>query len=259
MSQPSLTSTFIDHIPALYAEPAARRAGVQLVLWLPAMGKTKEDVGSSLQKLADAGFVAVSFDAWQHGERGTETGDDLVKRVFTNFRYHAWPILGHTVQDTLRVIDWAVRTFAVDPRLYMGGFSMGGDVSVAVAGIDHRVERVASVVGTPDWLRPDMHDVEDQSKKVPPGTPDAYAQYFYDQLNPLTHLQRYAHHPRLLFECGGEDRHIPASDAQRFEAALRSFNPAAADQVQINIEPGLKHLDFNAEVFWERSLAWFTA
>jgi hypothetical protein len=33
---------------------------------------------------------------------------------------------------------------------------MGGDVSIALAGIDERVSRVAAMIATPDWTRPRM-------------------------------------------------------------------------------------------------------
>lgn len=207
--------------------------------------------------------MAVSFDAWGHGARGTEAEQMLVDRVFSNFRYHAWPILGHSVQDVLRVITWATQTFDLAPRVYAGGFSMGGDITVAAAGIDTRIERVASIVGTPDWLRPDMHDVHAPSRKVAPGSPDAYARYFYDTLNPLTHLSNYARTqparaPHMLLACGGDDHHIPASDALRFQEALRGTDPAAADRVHVHIEPGLVHLEMRNDRFWQRALAWFT-
>jgi len=48
--------------------------------------------------------VALSFDPWQHGERGRETRDELAGRVFGAFRRHMWPILGHTTLDALRVL-----------------------------------------------------------------------------------------------------------------------------------------------------------
>ena len=48
--------------------------------------------------------MALSFDPWQHGERGRETRDELAGRVFGAFRRHMWPILGHTTLDALRVL-----------------------------------------------------------------------------------------------------------------------------------------------------------
>ncbi len=74
---------------------------------------------------------------------------------------------------------------------------MGGDIAVAAAGLDHRVERVAAIIATPDWLRPGMQDLFNPGTVLPPGEPDAYAQYFYDHLNPLTHLAAFVHGPAI--------------------------------------------------------------
>ena len=52
---------------------------------------------------------------------------------------------------------------------------MGGDISVALAGIDHRIIRVAAIVATPDWTRPGMRDVRGSGEILPQGEPDAYA------------------------------------------------------------------------------------
>ncbi len=81
--------------------------------------------------------------------------------------------------------------------LSVGGLSMGGDIAVAAAGLDHRVERVAAIIATPDWLRPGMQDLFNPGTVLPPGEPDAYAQYFYDHLNPLTHLAAFVHGPAI--------------------------------------------------------------
>jgi uncharacterized protein len=65
-------------------------------LWLHPLSRSKEDSIPFLGELAGAGFVAVGFDAFQHGERATERGERIVERVFSGFRRHMWPILGQT-------------------------------------------------------------------------------------------------------------------------------------------------------------------
>jgi dienelactone hydrolase len=231
----------------------------QLILFLANLSGTKERTIPFLQDLAAAGFVALSFDAWQHGERGAESQQEILSRVFGNFRRHMWPILGQTTLDTLRVIDWAVATLDVQPPVYLGGLSMGGDVAVAAAGIDHRIERVAAVVATPDWLRSGMQDVFNPEIPLPPGEPDAYAQYFYDNLNPLTHMAAYAHGPAINFVCGERDTHVPPSGALRFQAALREAYPSVADHIQVNFIPGMEHLGVrDPKLWWPDCRAWLT-
>ncbi len=254
---PSGSSAWVDHIPVLWFEPSARRPVRRLVLFLPNLSGSKERMTPFLQDIAAAGFVALSLDPWQHGERSTESQAEMLSRIFGNFRRHMWPILGQTTLDTLRVVDWAVATLDVEPHVSVGGLSMGGDIAVAAAGIDHRLRRVAAVVATPDWLRPGMHDVFDPAIPLPPGEPDAYAQYFYDHLNPLTHLAAYARGPAINFICGERDTHVPPDGALRFRAALRDAHPSAADNVQVNLVPGMGHLGVrDTGLWWPACLAW---
>lgn len=255
---PTASTAWVDHIPVIWIEPAVQPATVRLAIWLNGLSGTKEQMLPFLQDLAAAGFVALSFDAWQHGARGTETQEDLAARVFANFRRAMWPILGQTALDMLRVIDWAVKTLQVSPDIYLGGISMGGDIAVAAAGLDHRIRRVAAIVATPDWLRPGMQDLFQPGTLLDPGAPDAYARYFYEQFNPLTHLSAYAHAPAITFECAADDVHVPPDGALRFQAALRHSLPAAADRVRVNLIPGAGHMDTNRPVFWQNCLNWFS-
>src|SRR5689334_23306534 len=95
-----------------------------------------------LERLAGAGSAAVSIDPWQHGERGTESGEQLAVRAFGGFRRHMWPILGQSTLDCLRVVDWALARLGATAPVVAGGVSMGGDIAVALAGVDERVTRV---------------------------------------------------------------------------------------------------------------------
>ncbi|HZR43869.1 MAG TPA: prolyl oligopeptidase family serine peptidase [Ktedonobacteraceae bacterium] len=257
---PTSSHEWVDHIPVIWLEPQVQRPTRQLVIYVPPFSDTKEFTLPYLQDLAAAGFVALSLDPWQHGERGTESQMEIGSRVFGNFRRYMWPILGQTTLDLLRVIDWAVATLDVEPHIRIGGLSMGGDISVAAAGLDHRIERVAATIATPDWLRPGMQNPFSKPVTLlPPGEPDAYAQYFYDLLNPLTHLTAFAHAPDIYFICGEQDTLVPPDGVLRFQAALRDTYPVAGDHVQVRLIPRLGHMDFdNREPWWSDCLAWLT-
>lgn len=120
---PDTQTARVDHIPVLWVEPPASHAPRRLALFLTGLSGSKEATLPFLHDLAAAGSVALSFDLWQHGERGTESREALVARVFGNFRRHAWPIIGQTALDTLRVIDWAVAALGTEPDVRMGGIS----------------------------------------------------------------------------------------------------------------------------------------
>lgn len=262
MTEPNIdrpyTKAVIDQIPVIWLEPEQRRAGANFVLLINGFTGTKEEMLPRLRDLAARGFVAVAMDAWQHGERGTEERADLWKRVFSNFRRHMWSIIGNTTLDVLRVIDWAITELGVSNEIYMGGLSMGGDIAVAAAGIDKRISRVGAIVATSDWLRLGMREIDHPEVEIPTGTPDAYAQFFYDQLNPQTHLDHYAHAPAILFECAGDDTHVPPDGALRFQAEFRDRFPSKADRIKVNLVPNKGHMDAREPIFWQDCLDWFT-
>jgi dienelactone hydrolase len=249
----------VDHIPVIWFEPQERQAVRRLAMFVPPFSGTKENMAPYLQDLAAAGYIALSLDAWQHGERSTEPTEELQARVFGNFRRYMWPIIGQTTLDVLKIIDWAISSLGVEEHIRLGGLSMGGDISVAAAGLDQRIERVAAVVATPDWQRPGMQDLFKPGTLLPQGEPDAYARYFYDHLNPLTHLAAFAHGPAINFICGAEDTHVPPDGAQRFQAALREISPTAADNIHIQLLPGMGHMDFvSPQRWWPNCLTWLT-
>lgn len=71
-SASDLHSSNVDGIPVLWSTPESEVAIGRLALWLPFLGGTKETVAPFLRRLSDAGYLAVSLDPWQHGERSTE-------------------------------------------------------------------------------------------------------------------------------------------------------------------------------------------
>ncbi len=247
----------VDSIPVLVAvpEPAADRH--RLAVWLPYFTGTKEAMAPALGRLAHLGFTALSLDPWQHGERGTETGDELSARVFAGFRRGMWPILGQTTLDAIRVIDWALERFDLPGDVAAGGISMGGDISVALAGADHRVGRVAAIVATPDWTRPGMASIDDASAVIDQGEPSGYAAWLHAALDPTANLARFVHGPAILFELGAADTHVPPGSALAFVDALRAGAPDAAARVQVVAHEGMGHLDAaQDEAVLSDAIAW---
>lgn len=233
-------------IPLLWAEPdpgAPRR----LVIWLPGFSGSKDGVQDQLCDLARAGFVGLSFDPWEHGERSVEGVEALRQRVRGNIRRHFWPILARTAEEVPAVVDWAISQLGVEPGVGMGGISMGGDISVAAAGLEPRIGRVAAAIATPDWLRPGSFE--------PPGEADAAARAAYERRNPLTHLEAYRHCPALCFLCGDQDRQVPPDGAERFAAALAPAYAAHPERLEIYRQPGTAH-QFTP-IMWAKALDWF--
>jgi dienelactone hydrolase len=244
----TLRQTVIAGIPICWYEPAASiGARRHLAIWLPGFSGTKESCEPQLQELAQHGFVALSFDPYQHGKRATESCEELVARILGNIRRHFWPILAHTAEDAPKIIDWAAAHLGITGTICTGGISMGGDISLAAAGIDRRIACVAACVATPDWLRPGSHE--------PPGQPDDEAARCYDQYNPLTHLERYRHCPAISFQCGALDTQVPPDGALRFADALAPAYSASPQRLQVRLHEGVGH-SFTGYM-WQNSLNWF--
>lgn len=249
----AVSSSRVDHIPLIWIIPDKQQPTSRLAIWLPSGLGKKEDTLPHLQELAAAGFIAVSFDPLYHGECGTgESAEQMFSRGMENFPYHIWPIIGQSALDTLRVIDWAVSEFGIVPPCYIGGESLGGDIAVAAAGLDARIGCVSAIIATPDWRRPGMRA---RGQLVPSGHADAYAQFFYDHINPLTNLSGYSHCPTVTFECGAEDDHVPPDGALRFQAALQTIYQSQPDRLRVNLHPRIAHQSIPA--MWQNSLEWF--
>ncbi len=234
-------------IPVMVISPKDTK-GRHLVIWLPGFSGSKEGTEGPLRQLAARGFVALSFDPYQHGERAIETRPELSNRVRGNIRRYFWPILAKTAEEVPQVIDWAIKELGVSKEVGMGGTSMGGDISVAAASVDKRLKAISACVATPDWMRPGSFE--------PPGTPDEAAQRDYDRRNPLTHLELYKHRPAIAFQSGADDRQVPPDGGVRFIEALKPmYGKSAEEKLVVNLQPNTPHR-FTPEMM-ANSIAWF--
>lgn len=245
----------VDGIPVRWIAPDAPHG---VALWLTHLGGSTEQTAPMLTRLAERGLLAVSFDPPGHGERSSG-GDPwaLAAEVLEAFRRRMWPLAGRTVLESLRVFDWADEHFGVAGPRVAGGVSMGGDIAVALAGIDSRVERVAVLAATPDWTRPGMQTLGEDAVLLDQGEPDRYAQWFFDALNPIAHLDAYERDVAITFLCGATDLHVPAEAAIRFRDALCDRDPRAADRVRVELYEGLGHLEAASdERLYSAALEW---
>jgi len=232
----------IDDVPVAFCRPNKNVACGSLAVWIPYLGGNKETGIRELQQLAAAGYFALSLDPWQHGDRkGTKT-PSLRTRVFKEFRANMWQILGITTLDTYRVIDWAIETHNLNGNVVAGGVSMGGDIAIALAGIDQRISKVAAIASTPDWTRPGMTDVLDPKKIIEQGNPTPFGEWLYKLLNPMTNRGAYFRAPAMHLELGAIDTHIAPEGALRFKKALNKECPAAAKAITIILNENCNHL-----------------
>lgn len=242
----SLHTADLEDIPLLWAQPAGEGPW-PLVLWLHAFSWSKEDVAPQLIDLALRGFAALSWDLPEHGKRGTETREDLKLRVRADLRRHFWPILARGADETPRIIDWALAHLDIQPRISIGGISMGGDMAAAAAGIDSRIDRVGVALATADWLRPGSDE--------PQGTASEAGWECYRRLDPLSNARRYAHRPAFLFACGADDQQVPPEGADAFVRSLGELYADCPERLAVTREPGTGHR-FTPDM-WSHIQQWF--
>jgi len=246
--------TTVGGVPVVWAEPMQGDER-KLVIWLPGFTDSKDGMQRYLRELAAAGYVAVSFDPLDHGERSRLAEQDVVDPTTGEFvsptsgmQYrHFWSIVAETAEEVPSVIDWAIGELGVAPSVGMGGISMGGNIAVVAAALDRRIGVVAAGIAEADWLR--------AGSTIPLSAPNAYIQSCYDRYNPLTNLAHYQHCPALLFTCGADDTLIPPGGAQRFAQALTPSYAACPERLGLVMEDGVGH-EFT-QTMWLSSLRWF--
>jgi len=238
----SVSKSLTRSVPVAFCQPDADTANGSLAVWLPFLGGNKKTGIRELQQLAAAGYFALSLDPWQHGDRKDTASPNLRTRVIKAFRAHMWPILGITTLDTYRVIDWAIASYNLTGDVVVGGVSMGGDIAIALAGIDRRISKVAAIASTPDWTRPGMTDVLDPKKVIDQGNSTPFGEWLYTLLNPMTNRGAYSRAPGMHLELGAMDTHVPPQGALAFQEALYKECPVAAQAITIILNEGCNHL-----------------
>lgn len=242
-------------IPVHWLEPTIKVAR-KLVIWLHGFTESHADVVQNLRELAEAGYVALTIDPVDHGERSRypheETTIDPAEGSFVaetdgKLYRHFWSIEAETAVAIPPLIDWAIAELGVAPEIGIGGKSMGGDIALVAAGLDERITAVAACIATPDWRKPgSMYELS---------APNATIQAQYARHNPLTNLDRYQHCPALLMQCGAADPMVPATGALRFAQALASTYQSCPQKLQVVVEEGVEHE--MTETMWHKALAWF--
>jgi dienelactone hydrolase len=89
--------------------------------------------------LTQAGYAVLAYDQSGFGSRISEAAG------FYN-KYPQWSQLGHMIADTQAAIDALSKDDQIDAqRLYLYGFSMGGNVALYTAALDPRVKGVVAI------------------------------------------------------------------------------------------------------------------
>jgi dienelactone hydrolase len=250
----NMQTASVAGIPVLWEE-AHGNAERKLVIWLPGFTDDKESARENLSELATAGYVALSFDPVDHGERSHRSDRAIVDPTSGRFRSatdgkvyrHFWSILAETAEEVPLMIDWAVANLGVAPEVGIGGKSMGGDIAVTAAGLEPRIGVVAACIATADWLKPgSIYQLN---------APNPIIQAQYERYNPLTNLMDYQHCPAISFQCGADDMMVPPDGAAHFVQALAPTYATCPEKLALVLEAGVAHQ--LTQSMWLNSIQWF--
>lgn len=254
---------WIDMIPVYYITPEGYKDGdeMKICIFLSGLSGNKEYLVRDYAKyIRDNGWTGVFFDHYLHGERAdlynpttiltsseeavAELRTKILTTCFKNMYRYGWEILGNSSLNTLRVLDYFYSKFPVKESV-MGGHSMGGDTSLAVAGVDRRINRVLCIVTSPEWLRPGMHHLKgygDTEVPSDPGEPDAMSIWYFNSFSPSANLSRYMEgRISAMFACGELDSHINPNWVYTFRENVYRLNPAAGKKLGIWTNMGAGH------------------
>jgi dienelactone hydrolase len=200
-------------VPTLVAShgptPVPERGTV--LLYHP-LGQDKSLHADDLERLADAGFLAVGVDAIAHGER-------RVAGAYARFRADPFGALREVVTATAAEVPGLVdalvgRGWASPGRVGIVGVSLGGFVAYAAALAERRIAAAVCVASSPDW---------GDAPESPLARPDAFW--------PLA----------LLSIVAADDALVPPDGARALHAALAPRYAGAPERLRHVEMPGEGH------------------
>lgn len=216
-------SILLDDIPTLevYRDDGEKKP---LVIFLHGLGMNKDSVLPVLTAYAEAGYYAVSIDAFDQGERYSEA-----------LNCDNWAAMLLTVSDVDRVVEYYETVEQADTEKFvLGGFSMGGVESWAYAQIgSYPLSAIVTMCGMCEydvwqsfsqgqlaysWLRP----WKDSVWAFPEMQEQSYTENkmsSISSLNITANLESYENIP--IFSCiGTEDFFFNAENAEEVAEAI---------------------------------------
>lgn len=137
-------------IPVLIGIHALGRSQIR---WFQDSFKTRPTITSVdkiTQQALGQGYAVIAIDARNHGLR--KDPDYSIRNMMIDLNYFGKKVpyeafITNTVKDHRILIDWLTEQPQFDKsQINVAGYSMGGQVSLLLAGIDRRINNVAAIV-----------------------------------------------------------------------------------------------------------------
>lgn len=221
----------------------------------------KRHTMSTCLRLADSGFLAVSMDARDHGERMEPR---FWQRLRGNMPSFFFPILLGTAKDVGKVIDYLEERVEADVgRVGMMGISMGGFTTVLSVTLEERIKAAASVLAGANYRILMRRQLQAKGLNETLGLSnepltdfDEHAKEFIEKYDPINHVERFRPIPLLLLN-RERDHLVPLECATSLYDALKPTYKDTPDKLQIKVYPGFAH-EYSQEMEIE-VVKWFKA
>lgn len=111
---------------------------------------TVTQVNKITQQALNKGYVVIAIDARYHGSR--KVADKSLNSImfdvnFLGDKTDYVEMINHTVLDHRVLIDWVEQQKQLDiNNIHVAGYSMGGQLSLLLAGVDKRISNVLAIV-----------------------------------------------------------------------------------------------------------------
>lgn len=225
---------------AVFCDAPEERAKRGTILFYHGFGESKDGYVPVLQRIAEAGFLAVGVDGIGHGERRYpdfhERFPPISPPLIGNVQLEAafLSLVRETAQEVSLILDALIeRGWALASRIGIAGHSFGGFVTYAAVVADKRLQVAASVVGSPQWRLPWSE-------------------------SPHLHLDRFFP-TALLSQVAGKDTNALPAFARELHHRLGPYYAQAPGRLRYIEYPNSPH-DLSAEDWeqaWDTVAAWF--
>lgn len=213
-----LETLTIQEIPTLTISPEGA-TNCPVIFFISGYGGSKESALSLGYRLAQRGFVVISFDAWLHGERydprldhaaDPEHGGIYPPEMGMDTGFAFFEVIHRCLADVKTLMAY----YANDPRLDLErcgvtGLSMGGYASFLIFANLPQMQAAVPMIGIPSFARR-WKDLLDESAYSNPAWATAIAEHaeetrrrtaFIEQIDPYEKLKEAAPRALLMMNC----------------------------------------------------------
>lgn len=142
-------------VPLLLAWRDGADPPLPTVLWFHGFGVDKEVHRPELERIAEAGFLAVGVDAAGHGARRLPDLAELQAAPHEAALRTMTELAAQTAREVPEVVRYLVEEGRADrERVAVVGISMGGYVVYRAVVEDPSIRAAVAILGSPEWPHP---------------------------------------------------------------------------------------------------------